>query len=251
MRVSVNLGAFRGDPFQNLTLVHVRLIVAMASTTPQRRTPVQRRSRERVERILEAADRLVTERGVDALTTRAVARAADVPVASLYQYFADREAIIVALIERQVEAMDEQLAADLTGLDVYSVRTLVETVVHAYVAGYRKRPGYVVVWFQGRVAPDVRDYVFERSHALAASMHAFTTSAGIMRADTDARVLVLVSEMIDAFLAFAYREDVRGDQRVVAEGIEMIVRYLEPHATPAGLRGIPAADVQAGPELGA
>ena len=47
--------------------------------------------------ILDAAARLVVERGVDALTTRDIAEAAGVPVASLYQYFADKEDVLLAL----------------------------------------------------------------------------------------------------------------------------------------------------------
>ena len=80
-----------------------------------RRTPrpAQARSRRRVEAILDAAERLVVERGVEALTTRDIAEAAGVPVASLYQYFADKEDVLLALAERDMDEMDEQVAADL------------------------------------------------------------------------------------------------------------------------------------------
>jgi transposase len=65
-------------------------------STSRRRTPTQRRSRERVERILDVAAELITEYGVAGLSTRAIATRADVPVASLYQYFADKEEIVLA-----------------------------------------------------------------------------------------------------------------------------------------------------------
>ena len=96
--------------------------------------PQQTRSIERVERILDAAASLVVERGVERLSTRAVATAAGVPVATLYQYFADKDEILLALVERDVAEMDAQVAADLGALDVLSVRTVVETTMRALAA---------------------------------------------------------------------------------------------------------------------
>jgi AcrR family transcriptional regulator len=211
-----------------------------------RRTPVQRRSRERVERALLAAEEIVVKDGVDALSTRAVAAAAELPVATLYQYFQDRDAIIHALIERQVEAMDERLTAAIVAIEAYSVRTLVETTVEAYVAGYRDYPSFVVLWFQGRVNPEIVESVRARTHRIAAEMREFCVAAGIMDAETDPLVLELAGEMIDAFLAVAYSKDLRGDQRVVREGVEMIAGYLERYATPSGVAGIPRDELASG-----
>jgi hypothetical protein len=49
--------------------------------------------------------------------------------------------------------------------------------------------------------------------------------------------------MIDSFLGVAYRDDIRGDERVVAEGIEMIASYVERYATPRGIAGVRRADL--------
>jgi AcrR family transcriptional regulator len=211
-----------------------------------RRTPVQRRSRERVERALLAAERIVVDDGVDALSTRAVAAAADLPVATLYQYFQDRDAIIHALIERQVEAMDERLTAAIVAIERYSVRSLVETTVDAYVAGYRDYPSFVVLWFQGRVNPEIAEYVRTRTHRIADEVRMFCVAAGIMEAGVDSFPLRLAGEMIDAFLAVAYSRDLGGDPRVVSEGIDMITGYLERFATPQGIAGIARDELAVG-----
>jgi AcrR family transcriptional regulator len=219
---------------------------SIAAATPHpRRTPVQRRSRERVERILVAAEQIVVREGVDGLTTRAVADRAKIPVATLYQYFSDREAIIAALIERHVRAMDVRLAEDLAALGTFSIRTIVVTVVNAYVAGYRARPSYVVLWFQGRVSAESIARVRERTSQLAVQFHSFGLASGLLKPDTDELVLELGADTIDGFLDLAYRNDLVGDQRVVRAGIEMIVSYLERYATPAGLAGVPASELAA------
>jgi AcrR family transcriptional regulator len=216
-----------------------------AVTSQPRRAPVQRRSRKRVEGILLAAEQIVVRDDFDALSTRAVAERAKIPVATLYQYFADREAIVAALIERHVRAMDARLTEDVAALRTYSVRTLVEAVVDAYVAGYRARPSYVVLWFQGRVSAEIVARVRERTSQLAAQFHSFALAAGVLESETDVLVLEVAADAIDGVLDMAYRNDFDGDQRVLRAGIEMIVSYLERHATPAGIAGVKASDLAA------
>src|SRR5262245_32146806 len=108
----------------------------------KRRVPQQVRSKDRVQRILEVTGDLVVEGGVEALSTRAIARAADVPVASLYQYFADKEEVVLALLERDLAEKNAQLAEDLARLDVLSVGSMVETAMRAFVKVYRRRPAF-------------------------------------------------------------------------------------------------------------
>jgi AcrR family transcriptional regulator len=192
---------------------------------------------------LSAAEQLVVSRGVEALSTREVARRADIPVATLYQYFAHRDAIISALVERHVTSMDARIASALGSLRTYSIRTVVETTVDAYRAAYRERPSYVVLWFQGRLNADIAAYIRERDEKLADQFHRFGTVAGLLRRDLDPLALRLCFELSDRFLEVAYRHDLAGDDRVVKEGVEMIVSYLERHATPAGIAGIPADEI--------
>ncbi len=64
-----------------------------------RRTPSQRRSRERVERILKSASDIIADKGSDALKMSEVAERAKISIGSLYQYFPDKSAIIRTLAE--------------------------------------------------------------------------------------------------------------------------------------------------------
>lgn len=68
-----------------------------------RKTAVQRRSRATVEALLEAAARVFEERGYAAGTTNRIAERAGVSVGTLYQYFPNKEALAVALLERHLE----------------------------------------------------------------------------------------------------------------------------------------------------
>ena len=70
---------------------------------PLRRQPLQKRSQERVERILDAAAIVFGEVGFEAATTHAIAAEANTAVGSLYQFFPDKLAIFNALELRHVD----------------------------------------------------------------------------------------------------------------------------------------------------
>lgn len=69
-------------------------------SSSMRRTPNQRRSRERVAHILDCATRLIAESGAERLRMSHLARAAEISIGSLYQYFPDKHAIIRTLAEQ-------------------------------------------------------------------------------------------------------------------------------------------------------
>ena len=75
-------------------------MVRTAAVLP-RRQPRQARSRQTVERLLDAADQLLSEQGLLAFNTNAVAAEAGIDIASLYQYFPSKEAIIYSLLEQR------------------------------------------------------------------------------------------------------------------------------------------------------
>ena len=76
-----------------------------------RKEPVQERSRRTVDGILDAAAHLFGERGYTATTTNHVAELAGVSIGSLYQYFPNKDALLVALEERHLDEAKRALAA--------------------------------------------------------------------------------------------------------------------------------------------
>lgn len=70
-----------------------------ASPSP-RRNPSQKRSRERQERILGVATRLIASKGSDQLKMSEIAALCEISIGSLYQYFPDKSSIILSLAQR-------------------------------------------------------------------------------------------------------------------------------------------------------
>jgi AcrR family transcriptional regulator len=77
--------------------------------------------RARREQILGAATRVFAEKGFSRATTREVARAAGVSEGTIYNYFEDKDALLMAILdklnetERRAEDFEEGMAADLRG----------------------------------------------------------------------------------------------------------------------------------------
>lgn len=200
-----------------------------------RRVPQQSRSRRRVETILDAAARAVVERGVDAVGTRVIAQEAGVPVASLYQYFADKDEILLALVERDIEEMDRRLAGRLPSnrTGTTTVRELVETTMATFVEVYLERPAFVMIWLRGRANPAIRAYGRAHNKDVAAALLALARRLDVVRPETPAVVAELAVEVGERVFQLAFEESLTGDPDVLAEGPTLVASYLELYALPA------------------
>ena len=68
-----------------------------------RRVPKQERSRERIDEILKVSMQLIGQKGIDAVTMKEIAALSGGPIASVYQYFPNKSAIIAMLHDRYIE----------------------------------------------------------------------------------------------------------------------------------------------------
>lgn len=76
-----------------------------------------RRKRETRERLLDAAFRLIAERGIDAVAINEITEAADVGFGSFYNHFESKADIYRAVIDRFVEQFGNTLDQITSGLD--------------------------------------------------------------------------------------------------------------------------------------
>ena len=109
----------------------------------KRRIPRQARAAETAEAILEGAAQILEANGLAGFTTNAVAERAGVSIGTLYQYFADKNAILLALAKQQVELGLVDIARALSGeIDPTPegrVRAMVRAAVHAFRGRQRAR----------------------------------------------------------------------------------------------------------------
>jgi AcrR family transcriptional regulator len=77
---------------------------------PERRQPTQERALRTMDTIFMATAQIVEEEGASALNTNKIAARAGFSVGTLYQYFPSKEAILLAMIDRQRSRVLERLS---------------------------------------------------------------------------------------------------------------------------------------------
>jgi len=105
----------------------------------KRRTPRQARAAETVAAILEGAAQVLEAGGLAAFTTNAVAERAGVSIGTLYQYFADKQALLRALAQREMTQTLAAVAAALRGETGATVEQRVRAMVRAIINAFRGR----------------------------------------------------------------------------------------------------------------
>ena len=71
--------------------------------TSPRLNPSQSRGKERIRLILATALQLFGDKGIDRTTTNDIAEAAHIPIGSVYRYFQNKEEIILAITDLQID----------------------------------------------------------------------------------------------------------------------------------------------------
>jgi AcrR family transcriptional regulator len=111
-----------------------------------RTLPVQKRARETVDLILEAAAELVDEVGVVAFTTDLLAQRAGIRIRTVYRYFPNKLGVLRALLLHPNAESEEQLAQfSLLADRERDWREVVDAWVDDLVVWSRKRPGVCLI----------------------------------------------------------------------------------------------------------
>jgi AcrR family transcriptional regulator len=203
-----------------------------------RKTPRQERSRATVEALLEATTDILIRQGYARLTTNRIAERAGVNIASLYQYFPGKEAIVAELRRRhgaeQRAALRQVLAEHAAGPLERTIRALVSVGV----AGHARAPRLHGVFAEELPALGYRD-VAAIDAPIFAALRRF-----LQEADADVRdmdlALWMISTASGAVLhrAALERPEDLSTGAIAEELVTLLCRYLR---KPAGLRRRPSA----------
>ncbi|MFB0615289.1 TetR family transcriptional regulator [Streptomyces sp. AGS-58] len=210
--------------------------------TSLRRAPVQRRSAERLTRILDACAELLDEVGYDALSTRAVAQRAGVPIGSVYRFFGNKRQMADALaqrnLERYVERVTERLKDGGGGAHARSPETAgagttgggdwraaMDAVLDEYLAMKRTAPGFSLVDFGNQIPVGSRH---DEPNTRVADRLTDLLSGYLSRTPDEElrRVFLVAVESADTLVQLAFRIDPQGDDAIIAETRQLLRAYL-------------------------
>lgn len=102
----------------------------ISSRLNPRKEPSQPRSARTVQAILDGAAHILEDQGLAGYTTNEIAARAGVSIGSLYQYFPGKDAVTIALIERESIALLDAVSAALLIPDpARALRAMIEAAV--------------------------------------------------------------------------------------------------------------------------
>lgn len=107
-----------------------------------RRVPRQRRGEERVGRLLDAAVAEFAAEGYEGATMSGIARRADSPIGSLYQFFPNKESVARAVRTRHVEDVERQWEG-LTVAEGGSIAGFADAFIDLMVEFVRGHPAFL------------------------------------------------------------------------------------------------------------
>jgi AcrR family transcriptional regulator len=192
------------------------------------RTPVQGRSKQTVERILQAATDHITGSGNANFTTNAVAERAGVNIATLYAYFPDKVAILRELLGRLEHARVSALTMNVEELGGPDWQAWVDDAVDRMTRFRQKEPA-VAMRRTVLCTPELRDLdeASMRQAAQSAAVQIRRRNPSLTKRDAERISLVAIeaaTEILDSACAGSRR-----DSRKIAELKRMLVGYLTPY----------------------
>ncbi|HEV2639073.1 MAG TPA: TetR/AcrR family transcriptional regulator [Actinocrinis sp.] len=172
------------------------------------------------EAILDAAWQLVAELGLSAVTMSHIAEKAGIGRATLYKYFPDVDAILVAWHERQITAHLQQLAAIRDQNTEPAERLGAVLTGYAFLSRHRgAHPGDLATFLHRGTHVEPAQ---QQLRSLVTQLLAEAAAAGAIRADTDPSQLA--SYALHALAAAADLPDESAVHRLV----ELVVAGLRP-----------------------
>jgi AcrR family transcriptional regulator len=198
-----------------------------------RKTPRQGRAQATYDAILEAAAHIIAKSGLTAFNTNAVAERAGVSIGSLYQYFPNKDALMVALIERQQQNQADTLKAAATSLGPDAdLETIVRSLVRAAMQHHHDNDllASAIDHEEARLPIDAMlgSYLDQGGRVVAQLLQRFQNEILVVDAGTAARTLpALVRGVTDAWANLSPPQlDI-----AEAEAVRAVLGYLRQGST--------------------
>lgn len=201
------------------------------------RTPQQARSQETLDRILDAAERLVAEKGFEDTTVADVVARAGSSIGAFYTRFPDKDGLLYALYERYLAQANAtaDLALDPARWSGADIATILREAIRFLVAVYREQSGLIRAFvLRNHVDPEFRARQRRLSHRVSERLAALLLArASEIRHPQPARAaafgFTMIFSTIESALLFGeMRSDdlALGDDALAAELTRAYLAYL-------------------------
>lgn len=189
-----------------------------------RKRPTQQRSQLRFDAMLAAARDLLIEVGFESLTCEHIAQRADVPIGTLYQYFANKYVVVCELDREDAAGVQSELARFAAEVPSLDWPRLLEKFIDHLAQLWHDDPSRRAVWLAVQSTPATRATATVHERALAELVARI-----IAPLTPDRRRRALMSELLVhtaySLLSFSVQEG-QNHSATVTELKRMLGRYM-------------------------
>lgn len=204
-------------------------LVQLKQTDLLARAPKQARGKVKVEKILAAAEELILKHGADGFSSPMVAESAGIPVASVYQFFPTRYAILRTLAERNYEAMSAALLNHFKNKQVENWTAAVNESIDVSAAFSNDNPISMALFLNGPVRAEAIDVVSPSAMELANHIakaiidDGYAPDASIPRG---MEPITLLMDLVQTVFAASYRVEGKISDHAREEAKRVAIDYL-------------------------
>lgn len=210
--------------------------MATVAATGSRRAPMQPRSLQTINRVVEAAGALLGRMPLEDVSTTKIAAEAGISIGALYRFFPDKQSIIDAVAVRHVEEFKRiverevlpKIEREMSRLEEFQPAHLLNMVVDAYVAYLDKHPDFRAISFGRHISAATKEQEASPTVGMPAMLKSFMMEQlGIPDNRELDLALRVVSEAGERLIAFAYEQPTREERdRILGEMKRMLAGYL-------------------------
>lgn len=196
-----------------------------------RRSPLQARSHETVEAILDAASALLGRIPFEQITTSRIAEQAGISVGALYRFYSDKQEIFDAIAVRELDVFRLEIERAFTARQfLFSPRKSLGRVLDAYVAFLDTRPHFRELALGRHISDQTRERQSDPATGPGGMLGDLLVRKCGWKPGKNLQLKIRVAaETGDRLIAYAYRQETDEARRAVLKELkEMLSRYLLP-----------------------
>jgi AcrR family transcriptional regulator len=198
-----------------------------------RTEPIQQRSAERIEMLLDSAAALIDEDGIDGVTTSAVAKKSESSVGVVYRYFPNIQTLLRALAARNMERYLERVRENVES-SAPGPWTSLDRSLDIFVEMNREEPGFRALRFGDVIDQRFLNPELSNNSILAREFaRQIATLYELKGMDGDAENEDLIFhvevavEIASGLLGRAFHIDKNGDERFIEATRDLCITYLK------------------------
>jgi AcrR family transcriptional regulator len=131
-----------------------------------RRSPIQGRSQDKVQRILAATAMLADTMPLEAITMMQIAEAAEASFSSIYRFFPSKDAILEAVALSHLERLQKLYEIYFASATLDDGGKIIDDAIDIYVAFASREPGFRSLWISASPNADISRRLYSVSGSI-------------------------------------------------------------------------------------